>query len=118
MTETTIAALGESRVAGTVDLMQLFVEAKKAGFEKNIPDGVAANLDENGNHVLTLVQTYVHGATPHFRISVLVKLRDSGKPYCALLDVAADRWPLLLLLRDTQPLDENGRPNRLPSRLI
>jgi hypothetical protein len=117
-------SLGESRVANTVDLMQLYVDAKKAGFNRNLPDGIAANLDPNGNHVFTLV-LLDHQADPsrnlptHHRLSVLVKLRDTGRPYCDFLDVAADAWPKLYTLAEGKchPSDEHGRL-MLPSRLV
>jgi hypothetical protein len=124
MSEITLAALGESRVAGTADLMQLYVDAKKTGFSRNLPDGIAASLDPDGNHVFTLVQVDLktdpsRELPTHHRLSVLVKLRDTGRPYCDFLDVAADAW-LKLYTRDeakAYPHDEQGRL-RLPLRLV
>jgi len=121
---TEVVLLGESRVAGTADLMQLYVDAKKAGFNRNLPDEIAANLDPDGNHVFTLV-LLDHRADPsrnlptHHRVSALIKLRDSGRPFCVFLDLAADAWPKLYTMDESKahPRDELNRL-RLPMRLV
>lgn len=115
--------LGESRIAGTVDLMLLYVAAKKLDLNRNLPDNVAANLDPEGNHVLTTV-LLDHRAHPirnlprHHRTSVLIKLRDSGKPLCAFLDVTAESWAKLYTRDETRELEVPGRLLKLEPRLL
>jgi hypothetical protein len=115
--------LGENRVTGTVDLMLLYVAAKKLDLNRNLPDGVAANLDPNGNHVLTTV-LLDHQAHParnlprHHRVSVIVKLRDTMKPFCAFLDVTAEHWAKLYTREETRELMVEGEPLELRPRLL
>jgi hypothetical protein len=114
-----VVRLGDIRVTSTVDLMQLYVDAKKLEFRRNLPDGIASNLDPHGNHVLTLVLTGHQAKPPHHRASVLVKLRDSGRPFCAFLDVAAETWLKLFTTDEAKdhPQDTQHRL-MLPSRLV
>lgn len=115
--------LGENRVIGTVDLMMLYVTAKKQGLNRNLPDAVAANLDPGGNHVLTTV-LLDHRTNPsrnlprHHRVSVLVKQRDSNRPFCGFLDVVETDWVKLYTREETRSLMVEGQPLELAPRLV
>lgn len=115
--------LGESRIAGTVDLMLLYVAAKKLDLNRNLPDEVAMDLDPNGNHVLTTILLN-HQAHPirnlpsHHRVTVLVKTRDSMKPYCALMDVTVESWLKLYTRDETREMMVEGQPLELQPRLL
>lgn len=103
------AALGESRYCGTVDMMLLYVEAKKLGLNRNLPDEVAMDLDPDGNHVLTVLLAD-HRADParglptHHRASVILKMRGSAVPRTALLDVTDAYWTRLYTHEETVDL--------------
>jgi len=118
-----VTLLGENRVAGTVDLMLLYVAAKKLGLNRNLPDNVAANLDPNGNHVFTTV-LLDHRAHParnlprHHRMSVIVKLRGTMKPFCAFLDVTAESWEKLYTRGEVREMMVEGEPLKLEPRLL
>lgn len=115
--------LGESRVAGTADLMMLYVAAKKLRLNRNLPDEAAMDLDPNGNHVFTTVLLN-HQAHParnlprHHRTAVLVKMRGSTKPFCAFMDITAASWAKLYTRDETRELMVEGEPLELRPRLL
>lgn len=118
-----VTLLGENRVAGTVDLMLLYVAAKKLDLNRNLPDNLAANLDPNGNHVFTTV-LLDHQAHParnlprHHRTSVIVKVRDTMKPFCVFLDVTAESWEKLCTREESRELQVEGELLKLEPRLL
>lgn len=117
------AVLWENRVAGTADLMQLYVTAKNLGLNRNLSDDVAATLDPNGNHVFTVV-LLDHRAHPlrglplHHRVYAVMKLRDSTQPFREIMDVTAEHWEKLLSLEESYKLMVKGQLLKLAPRLF
>ena len=97
-------SIGEIRVADYDQMQQLIAGGKKHGFNRRIPDAVAAVLDPKG---LSLVQSFIvhehiagKPAEPHLRCGVFLKLIDQEDPYGEMIDVAMEDWDSLPAFTD------------------
>lgn len=104
-----------TKVCGTVDLMLVYCEGKKLDLDEQLADSVAIELDPNGNHVLTMVlldhrADAARNLPTHHRASVILKIRDSCRPFCTLIDVTDEQWRRLVSFAERNDhLDEAGR---------
>jgi hypothetical protein len=98
---------GEVITLDTPMLLTANRAAAQNGYNRQLDqDWLVANLDPDGTHVVSFYLPHEHAAgqqvAPHWRLKLLMKVRNREKPFDAMLDVPDNVFRALTRMRKTE----------------